>query len=557
MVNINEGEGWFLPKKSLNNVGQENSTDNSASTVNNNTGGSSVFGTGFVDDSDEISCFGENNIKEVNGIKQNQEKNNNFLMNTNTASETTNLDTAVDETKKLFKSVSHKVLLDTDPKKQKLNETKENIDKIAALRKDTTNVICYGGKIWEKDDNNNMRVLFGSIQEMINAARKNGIYSIRVSSFSKPFILDTRNLSEFNLNNIDTGEIKISKLTIPIAYTNVNEHNKNESIPLQLDLNTLFNVDKDITFKKEKNDIMITNSAGETKKLCSFKEFTEFMEQTLPDGQYYFNLNTGEGLYAKKIEKNFVLGRQKFFDNIKLLEGKSNKCYIALEGNVTFGYGHVLKNVPPFIQKIYNDNKHLEGKEKQKAIEKDFEKALKNKENQKILKNSIQKDLVQAKSNINDTSVSSIITDDLKLTNEQIDLLLESDAKNSINDFRTRFQENNRIAGMTSYQICAAIDYIYNVGAKKCPKFIASLKNNKLQEAQKECDAIGAGKKSSEGLAKRNYLRMLYINSSINNDTIDVLLKKLDSDFKNLSKEQQKQTRTAKIRYWRGLLSLA
>ena len=128
MVNINENEGWFLPKKSLNNVGQENSTDNSVSTVNNNAGGSSVFGAGFVDDNDEISCFGENNIQEVNGIKQTQEINNNRLMNTNTVTETINLDTTVDETKKLFKSVSHKVLLYTDPKKQKLNETKENID---------------------------------------------------------------------------------------------------------------------------------------------------------------------------------------------------------------------------------------------------------------------------------------------------------------------------------------------------------------------------------------------------------------------------------------------
>ena len=227
--------------------------------------------------------------------------------------------------------------------------------------------------------------------------------------------------------------------------------------------------------------------------------------------------------------KNTTLTQAKYEENqpeevknlktfIKNKEGKESSTYVALEGNATIAYGHVLESQPQFIKDIAKSTNKKD--ERAKLLKK----ALEDDNNKKILKAAIEKDLQAAVKLTGIGNVSIDISDDLKLTDAQMELLLNADIKKVYNAMEKKIGKAN-LDKRTTNEKQAALDMFYNAGGNlDAPKFIEAFSKGDILKAQEEIDFFTAKvynpetkkkeRKYFEGLIKRCYERMLLINNN-------------------------------------------
>ncbi len=204
-------------------------------------------------------------------------------------------------------------------------------------------------------------------------------------------------------------------------------------------------------------------------------------------------------------------------------EGKVLDTYIAPEGLATIGHGHLFINKPTFLknieaQKITPGAKNIKLKE-----------ALKNPANKTALKASIQQELEEAIKLTGIKDVPSTVSSDLKLTDAQVELLLNSDIKKAQNAMNKSIGKEN-LAKRTLNQKLAALDLYYNAGEnlnKKAPNFVKQFKAGNMDKAQAELDIFRTDGKIQLGLIRRCYDRMLLLsdNNSISEEAKVKILK--------------------------------
>ncbi len=205
---------------------------------------------------------------------------------------------------------------------------------------------------------------------------------------------------------------------------------------------------------------------------------------------------------------------------IKNKEGKETQPYIELNDKLAIGYGHnlVLKSQPKFIKEI---TQKTSDKTQRANLLKE---ALKKPENKAILKKAIEADIQAAVKLTGIGNVSIDIKDDLKLSDAQMELLLNADLKKAQNAMGKRIGKA-ALAKRTTAQKQVALDLFYNAGGNlDAPKFIEAFKKGDIVKAQEEIDFFHVNvydsksktykKKYYSGLIKRSYERMLLINDN-------------------------------------------
>ena len=257
-------------------------------------------------------------------------------------------------------------------------------------------------------------------------------------------------------------------------------------------------------------------------------------------------------------------------------EGKKPAPYFAPEGKLTIGIGHQMtqENKPQFLKdiettlkpiteeqqkeydKITNNTSLSEAdKKKQRAAldkkreytpaekEKKLKEALKKPENAEALKLAIKKELDAAVKNTGIKDVATTVANNRKLTEAQMQLLLNSDIKNAETGAKNAIGET-AYNKATSEQRQVAIDLQYNTGSikKKAPKFVEHFQAGKMEDAQAELDVFKANGKVQLGLIRRNYQRMLLMNANktISDKAKTKLLNAYNADRKNKGKAEVK-----------------
>ncbi len=190
---------------------------------------------------------------------------------------------------------------------------------------------------------------------------------------------------------------------------------------------------------------------------------------------------------------------------LKEAEGKMPSAYIAPEGKVTIGYGHLIdsQDKPSFLSSI--ENLKVSPKRKQAVLEK----MLKTPAYQKEMQTYLQKELTKAANNTGITGVNLSVGDDLKLTDEQMELLLNSDIKSKQKDILRTINKSS-LDAMTPAQKAVLIDLSFNIGSlkAKAPKLVEALNKKDFESAQVELMFSKSDGKRLKGLINRSIIRM-------------------------------------------------
>jgi len=237
----------------------------------------------------------------------------------------------------------------------------------------------------------------------------------------------------------------------------------------------------------------------------------------------------------EKFQANLSPEEKALMPHIKREEGKVTNIYIAPEGMATIGHGHLLINKPQFLLNIEQQNLTPSAKNKK------VKEALKNPANAALMKASLQKDLQDAIKTTGIKNVPSSVSSDLKLTDAQINLLLNSDIKKAHEAMEKQIGKEN-LKKRTTNQKLVALDMFYNVGSNlkaKAPSFVKHFKAGNIPKAQAELDIFKSDGKIYLGLMRRSYERMQLLND--NKGISDEAKAKLMKAYNQYCEENNKQ----------------
>ncbi len=238
------------------------------------------------------------------------------------------------------------------------------------------------------------------------------------------------------------------------------------------------------------------------------------------------NLQTQANVENPRIQQENISSLEKYETNqeaafinvkksIKEAEGKSSQPYIEPDGKTAIAYGHKLINKPKFLLDIEELKIPRELKNKK------LQESLQNPKNLEALKQALRKDLQEAIKTTGIKDVPATINNDLKLSDAQIELLLNSDIKKAENNMEKTFGRET-LKQRTTQEKQVALDLFFNIGPalpKKAPKFTTYFKNGEIEKAQAQLDFFSVKNKNGTkkyklGLIRRNYDRMLLINNN-------------------------------------------
>ena len=307
----------------------------------------------------------------------------------------------------------------------------------------------------------------------------------------------------------------------------------------------IWNKDVDINHLKP-GDKLRLSQPQEVKTAATQATETNSVQNVTPATDSVFTQTTDTNPKTDTSDvKNTILTQAKYesdqpeeVKNIKTFikdnEGKESSTYIAPEGNATIGYGHVLIKQPAFIKKIAKSTN-----DKKKRAD-SLKEALQESENKAALKQEIESNMQDAAKLTGIGNVSIEVGDDLKLSDAQMELLLNADLKKAYNAMEKSIGKAN-LDKRTANEKQVALDLFYNAGGK-APKFIKAFKEGDMAKAQEELDFFTAKDKDGNktyllGLIRRSYSRMLLIN---NNELTDASKTKLLNAYNKYCEQKGK-----------------